>query len=132
LHSVKAVAVGLGLGVEESEGAAAAAGKARAEGGPGDQHTHDAAAIVNWLSTSHRERSLNLALTDGKLGIQELKHYSDVRRVFRRFPAVLVGLALASALLILAARPSLGLVAAAQWRGLILWAGLLLGIGGLA
>ena len=96
------------------------------------KHTHDAAAVVDWLSTSHRERSLNLALTDGKLGIQELKHYSDVRRVFRQFPSLLLGLALASALLIAAAGPSLGSVAAAQWRGLILLAGLLIGIGGLA
>src|SRR5690349_21609045 len=40
-------------------------------------HQRDAVAIVDWLASSRRERSLNLALVDGQLGQKELKHFSD-------------------------------------------------------
>jgi uncharacterized membrane protein len=91
----------------------------------------DASVIVQWLSSDHRERSLNLEL-NGKLVPAELRHYSDVRRVFRWFRPLTVGVALTFAMTLLLVPPSLKALAACQWRGLIFWSGLLLAIGGLA
>jgi uncharacterized membrane protein len=95
-------------------------------------HEHDAAAVVSWLSSSHRERSLNLALTDGKLGEKELRHFSDVRRVFRPWPKLLLVLGGLTVFLIAAAPARRPALRAAQWRGLLFWAALVFGIGGLA
>jgi Protein of unknown function (DUF1461) len=52
--------------------------------------------------------------------------------VFGRFPTIVFELALATVVLALAWRPPRRLLAAAQWRGLLFWAALLAGIGGLA
>lgn len=93
-------------------------------------HTRDAVTVVRWLSSSQRERSLALAVTDRKLGLKELRHFSDVRRVFQRLPGcagclVLLtgGLALIGGGSVLNQVPS---------RGLMVWAGLLVLGGGLA
>jgi len=96
------------------------------------RYTQDAHAIVSWLSTSHRERSLNLALTEGKLGRKEVQHYSDVRQVFRWFPWLTGGLALATVLLWLVSKPRAPQLLSAQGRGLLVWGALLLIIGGFA
>jgi integral membrane protein (TIGR01906 family) len=95
-------------------------------------HARDAAAILDWLATNYRERSLNLALADAKLTQKELTHYSDVRRVFRQFPKVTLGLAFLTVLLAVALRPSLRVISIAQWRGLIFWSLLVLLVGGWA
>jgi uncharacterized membrane protein len=95
-------------------------------------HTHDAAAIVDWLSTDYRERTLGLATHDRKLDMQELKHYSDVRRVFQRFPELIAILAAATILSVLSSPAPRQTIRSAQAWGLLLWGGFLLCAGGLA
>jgi uncharacterized membrane protein len=95
-------------------------------------HTHDAIAVVDWLSTNSRERSLGVAMQDRRLDNRELKHFSDVRRVFGHFPKAMAVLGAIMALLLLAGRGRLATIALAQKRGLICWSLLLLIIGGFA
>jgi uncharacterized membrane protein len=95
-------------------------------------HRQDASRIVKWLSSTQRERTLNLALIEGQLGPKELKHYSDVRRVFGSLPGVVAALALLTAVLLAITRSSLQVLTAAQWRGFCLWLLLLVSLGGLA
>jgi hypothetical protein len=95
-------------------------------------HPRDAATVVRWLSSSDRERSLNLALTEGQAGPKELHHYSDVRRLFRWFPRLALGAAAGLALVLVSGQASRGLLAAAQWRGFWIYAGLMIVLGGLA
>ena len=90
-----------------------------------------ASAIVEWLASDHRERTLNLAV-DGKLSSAELHHYSDVRRVFRWFPRVVFGASSLLALLLLVTRPSLQTFQSAQIKAIVWWGTFLVLAGGLA
>jgi uncharacterized membrane protein len=93
-------------------------------------HTSDAVTVVRWLSSQERERTLNLSVTDRKLGSKELRHFADVRRVFQRLPQCAAALALLTCGLgLLAGRRALARVAT---HGLITWAVLLVLVGGLA
>jgi uncharacterized membrane protein len=96
------------------------------------RHTRDAEAIVKWLSTSYRTRSLNLALTSGQLSSKELHHYADVRQVFRWFPRLATGFLIGLLALVTLARPVLPALARAQWRGLLVWSFFWLILGGAA
>lgn len=95
-------------------------------------HSADARAVVQWLRTEHRTRSLNLALRDGKLTDRELRHFVDVRQQFPWFGRTALAAVILAALWIAVARPSRGAFAAAQRRALWIWAALLLVLGGLA
>lgn len=95
-------------------------------------HNADAKAVVQWLRTEHRTRSLNLALRDGKLTDKELRHFQDVRQQFPWFGRTALAAAALTALLIVATRPSREAFAAVQWRALWIWAALLLFFGGTA
>lgn len=95
-------------------------------------HDADATAVVQWLRTEHRTRSLNLALSDGKLTDKELRHFQDVRQQFPWFGRTALAAAALTALLIVATRPSREAFAAVQWRALWIWAALLLVLGGFA
>ena len=95
-------------------------------------HIHDAVAVVEWLSSNYRERTLGLTMQEGRFDTQELKHYSDVRRVFKRFPELMAILALAFVLSLLSSTKTWRIIAAAQWRGLLIWSILLAVVGGLA
>ena len=95
-------------------------------------HDRDAEAVVRWLSSTYRQRSLALAVSEGKLQPKELRHYADVREVFRYFPRLAAGFGLLSVLLLVAGRPGWPFLAAAQWRGFLCWIALVLALGGLA
>jgi hypothetical protein len=95
-------------------------------------HPRDATTVVRWLASADRERSLNLALTEGQVGPKELHHYSDVRRLFRWFPRLALGAAVGLALVLASGQASRRLLAAAQWRGFWVYAGLIMVLGGLA
>ena len=95
-------------------------------------HPNDASQVVRWLAGNKVERALYLATVDGKLRAKELRHFSDVRRVFRNLPQVVAGLGLVLFIAALALRPSRQELARAQVSGLTFWAVLLLTVGGLA
>ena len=92
-------------------------------------HEQDALTIVQWLSSSHRERSLRLAVTGGTLTEKELKHYSDVRRFIQQLPALVTGWAALTAIIIAVFRPSRPFLAATAKRAFSAWLLLVLGIG---
>src|SRR5689334_21588409 len=102
---------------------------------PALQDSHrdrDAEAVVRWLSTSHRERTLNLSLVNGRFGPKELRHYSDVRRVFAWFPKLALIFGLSAGAVLFWGRPSRQFVTAAHKRAAILWLVLVVGTGAVA
>ncbi|MHC1764848.1 MAG: DUF1461 domain-containing protein [Verrucomicrobiia bacterium] len=95
-------------------------------------HTADAKAVVQWLRTEHRTRSLSHTLRDGKLTDKELRHFSDVRQQFPWFSRTALAAAGLAALLVARTKPSHEAFASAQSKAFWIWAALLLVLGGLA
>jgi integral membrane protein (TIGR01906 family) len=95
-------------------------------------HTADAQAVVDWLSTSYRQRTLSLALAEGQFSSQELQHYADVRRLFRWFPKLTVAGAVVFLVLLAAIRPSRKIVIDSQRRSMFVSLLILLTVGTLA
>lgn len=94
--------------------------------------TQDAVAVVNWLSSTHRQRSLSHALQSGQMQPKELRHYGEVRRLLAQLPGMAGVLAASLLILLMVARPSRALWITAQKRGIVLWLSLLAIAGGLA
>lgn len=92
----------------------------------------DARALMEWLSTDYRARSLQLAVKGGTLTEKELRHYLDVRRVLRWVPRAALGAAMLAVVLMAVIKPSRELLRAVQWRAFGLWGALLLVCGGIA
>lgn len=95
-------------------------------------NTADAVAVVNWISSDHRERTLNHSLSSGQLSPKELRHFSDVRRLFGRVPAMVMLLGLIAGIAIALVSSRAWVVATAQHRGLLVWGGLIIAGGILA